>query len=75
MSFSGKLGVSGVLLIGFPGVFTDSMDDDSLVLGVTKDKFSVGRLEYFNCSILKLAILSLTRCESSFLYVFFTIFP
>ena len=69
ISFSGKLGVSGMLLMGSLGVLTDSMDDDCLVLGVAKDKSLAGRLEYSNCSIklaivqLKLVILSLTRYE------------
>ena len=69
MSFSGKLGVSGMLLMGSLRVFTDSRDDDCLVLGVAKDKSLAGRLEYSNCSIklasvqLKLVILSLTRYE------------
>ena len=64
-----------MLLMGFLGVFTDSMADDCLVLGVAKDKSVAGRLEYSNCSILKSIILSLTRYESSFLFGLFTIFP
>ena len=62
-----------MLLMGFLGVFTDSMDDDCLVLGAVKDKSLAWWLEY--CSILKSTKLSLTRYESSFLIGLFTIFP
>ena len=58
----------------FLGIFTDSMEDDCLVLGVAKEKSLAGRLEHSNCSILKSTISSLTRCKSSFLFGLFTIF-
>ena len=73
ISFWGKSEDSGMLLMGFLGVFTDTMDDDCLVLGAVKDKSLAWWLEY--CSILKSTKLSLTRYESSFLIGLFTIFP
>ena len=54
------MGVSGILLVGCLGLFTDSMEDDCLVLDVTKDKSLAGMLEYYNCSIFKSTILLLT---------------
>ena len=44
-----------------------------IVYGVAKDKSLAGRLECFNCSISKPAILSLAY-ESSFLFGLFMIF-
>ena len=49
-----------MVLKEFLGVFTRSMLDDCLVLGVEKDKSLAGRLENSNYSILKSTILSLT---------------
>ena len=48
ITFWGKLGVSGMVLMKFLGAFTRSVEDDSLVLGVAKDKSLAGRLEHSN---------------------------
>ena len=74
ISFGSKLGFSGMELMIFLGIFTDSMEDDCLVLGVAKEKSLAGRLEHSNFSILKSTIPLLTQCKSSFLFGLFTIF-
>ena len=40
-----------MLLMDFLGVFTDSMEDDCLVLGVAKDKSLVRIFQLFNIEI------------------------
>ena len=75
ISFWGRLGASGMILVGLISVFTRSMEDDCLVLGVAKNKSLTGRLEYSNYSILKSTILSLTRYGSLFLFKLFMNFP
>ena len=64
--FWGKLGVSGMLLMGFLGAFTRSIENDCLVSSVAKVKSLAGRLEYSNRSILTSTMLSITWYESSF---------
>ena len=46
-----------MVLTGFLGVFTRSMEEDGLVLGAAKDRSLAGRLEYSNCLILMSTLL------------------
>ena len=49
-----------MLLMGFLGAFTRSIENDCLVSSVAKVKSLAGRLEYSNRSILTSTMLSIT---------------
>ena len=51
ISFWGKLRISGVVLMGYLGLFTRSMKDDCLVLDVAKNKSLARRFKYQLISI------------------------
>ena len=73
--FWGKLWVFGMVLMGFLGLLTRSMEDHCLALSVAKDWSLPRRLEYSSWSVLKSTTLSFKRYESSFLFGLFMIFP